>query len=142
MAKMPAEKKRVTYPPVGQKRVCANVFVQETNRYAIEITVAESLNDAAAKEKLMAAYANGNLDYDEVDWGVCVPNHVERMLGNDVKFTIIPHPLTKKKAHAEALRHWETVIRSTLQDAHANDIADLIADKAHDLETDVREENY
>lgn len=93
MAKMPAEKKRVTYPPVGQKRVCA-------------------------------------------------PNHVERMLGNDVKFTIIPHPLTKKKNHAEALRHWETVIRSTLQDPHANDIADLIADKAHDLETDVREENY
>ena len=131
----------MTYPPVGQKRVCADVFVQETNRYAVEITVAESLSDAAAKDKIMTAYVNGELNYDEVDWGVFVPDNAERMLDNTIEFTIIPHPLTTKKLHAEALRHWETVVRKDAS-SHADDIADLIADKAHDLETDVKEENY
>ena len=133
-------------PPDGKKFVSASVYVLETNRYDYMIAVDENLSEPAAKDKIMYDYENGEIpETPDVVWGVFVPSEAERRLGNsvDVVFTIHPHPLKKKKNHAEALRHWETVIRAdSLQDPHANDIADLIADKAHDLETDIREKNY
>ena len=133
-------------PPDGKKFVSASIYVLETNRYDYRIAVDENLSEPAAKDKIMYDYENGEIpETPDVVWGVFVPSEAERRLGNsvDVVFTIHPHPLTKKKNHAEALRHWETVIRAdSLQDPHANDIADLIADKAHDLETDIREKNY
>ena len=133
-------------PPDGKKFVSASIYVLETNRYDYRIAVDENLSEPAAKDKIMYDYENGEIiETPDVDVGVFVPSEAERRLGNsvDVVFTIHPHPLTKKKNHAEALRHWETVIRAdSLQDPHANDIADLIADKAHDLETDIREKNY
>jgi len=133
-------------PPDGKKFVSASIYVLETNRYDYMIAVDENLSEPAAKDKIMYDYENGEIpETPDVVWGVFVPSEAERRLGNsvDVVFTIHPHPLKKKKNHAEALRHWETVIRAdSLQDPHANDIADLIADKAHDLETDIREKNY
>ena len=133
-------------PPDGKKFVSASIYVLETNRYDYRIAVDENLSEPAAKDKIMYDYENGKIiEAPDIDMGVFVPSEAERRLGNsvDVVFTIHPHPLTKKKNHAEALRHWETVIRAdSLQDPHANDIADLIADKAHDLETDIREKNY
>ena len=133
-------------PPDGKKFVSASVYVLETNRYDYMIAVDENLSESAAKDKIMYDYENGEIpETPDVVWGVFVPSEAERRLGNsvDVVFTIHPHPLKKKKNHAEALRHWEKVIRAdSLQDPHANDIADLIADKAHDLETDIREKNY
>jgi len=133
-------------PPDGKKFVSASIYALETNRYDYMIAVDENLSESAAKDKIMYDYKNGKIpDTPDVVWNVFVPSEAERRLGNsvDVVFTIHPHPLTKKKNHAEALRHWETVIRAdSLQDPHANDIADLIADKAHDLETDIREKNY
>ena len=133
-------------PPDGKKFVSASIYVLETNRYDYMIAVDENLSESAAKDKIMYDYENGEIpETPDVVWGVFVPSEAERRLGNsvDVVFTIHPHPLKKKKNHAEALRHWEKVIRAdSLQDPHANDIADLIADKAHDLETDIREKNY
>ena len=133
-------------PPDGKKFVSASIYVLETNRYDYRIAVDENLSAPAAKDKIMYDYENGEIiETPDVDVGVFVPSEAERRLGNsvDVVFTIHLHPLTKKKNHAEALRHWETVIRAdSLQDPHANDIADLIANKAHDLETDIREKNY
>ena len=135
-------------PPDGKKFVSASIYVYETNRYDYMIAVDENLSESAAKDKIMYDYKNGKIpETPDVVWGVFVPSEAERRSGIAggvlVVFTIHPHPLTKKKNHAEALRHWETVIRAdSLQDPHANDIADLIADKAHDLETDIREKNY
>jgi len=131
-------------PPDGKKFVSASVYVLETNRYDYMIAVDENLSEPAAKDKIMYDYENGEIHETSMaiaDHGVSVPTEAERRLGNsvDVVFTIHPHPLTKKKNHAEALRHWEKVIRAASKDPHANDIADLIADKAHDLETDIRE---
>jgi len=129
-------------PPDGKKFVSASIYVLETNRYDYIIAVDESLSEPAAKDKIMYDYENGEV-YEKADVvsGVFVPSEAERRSGNsvDVVFTIHPHPLKKKKNHAEALRHWEKVIRAASKDPHANDIADLIADKAHDLETDIRE---
>ena len=133
-------------PPDGKKFVSASIYVLERNRYDYMIAVDENLSEPAAKDKIMYDYENGEIiETPDIDMGVFVPSEAERRLGNsvDVVFTIHPHPLKKKKNHAEALRHWEKVIRAdSLQDPHANDIADLIADKAHDLETDIREKNY
>ena len=135
-------------PPDGKKFVSASIYVLETNRYDYMIAVDENLSESAAKDKIMYDYKNGKIpETPDVVWGVFVPSEAERRSGIAggvlVVFTIHPHPLTKKKNHAESLRHWETVIRAdSLQDPHANDIADLIANKAHDLETDIREENY
>ena len=135
-------------PPDGKKFVSASIYVLETNRYDYMIAVDENLSESAAKDKIMNDYKNGKIpETPDVEWGVFVPSEAERRSGIAggvlVVFTIHPHPLTKKKNHAESLRHWETVIRAdSLQDPHANDIADLIANKAHDLETDIREKNY
>ena len=135
-------------PPDGKKFVSASIYVLETNRYDYMIAVDENLSESAAKDKIMYDYKNGKIpETPDVVWGVFVPSEAERRSGIAggvlVVFTIHPHPLTKKKNHAESLRHWETVIRAdSLQDPHANDIADLIANKAHDLETDIREKNY
>ena len=135
-------------PPDGKKFVSASIYALETNRYDYMIAVDENLSESAAKDKIMYDYKNNKIpETPDVVGGVFVPSEAERRSGIAggvlVVFTIHPHPLTKKKNHAESLRHWETVIRAdSLQDPHANDIADLIANKAHDLETDIREKNY
>ena len=47
-----------------------------------------------------------------------------------------------KKDHISALRHWARLFREgTMSDEYADEIAYLLEDKAHDLETDLRKGN-